>query len=126
MPLTPAGPAGLLPPAALVVLLTLGQMLLVPAARGLVPDLVDDRHLGLATGALSSVSGLAVLGGSAATGALLDAPAPVRWAALAAVPLTGAALALTLPEGADGKEGRESGQGVEVEASPTRSGGRTP
>ncbi|MFG3141437.1 MDR family MFS transporter [Streptomyces sp. NPDC048211] len=126
VPLTPAGPAGLLPPAALVVLLTLGQMLLVPAARGLVPDLVDDRHLGLATGALSSVSGLAVLGGSAATGALLDAPAPVRWAALAAVPLTGAALALTLPEGADGKEGRESGQGVEVEASPTRSGGRTP
>ncbi|MEU9095081.1 MFS transporter [Streptomyces sp. NPDC048428] len=126
VPLTPAGPAGLLPPAALVVLLTLGQMLLVPAARGLVPDLVDDRHLGLATGALSSVSGLAVLGGSAATGALLDAPAPVRWAALAAVPLTGAALALTLPMGADGKRRRGSRSGVDVEAPPTRSGGRTP
>lgn len=126
VPLTPAGPSGLLPPAALVVLLTLGQMLLVPAARGLVPDLVDDRHLGLATGALSSVSGLAVLGGSAATGALLDAPAPVRWAALAAVPLTGAALALTLPVGADGKQGRGDGDGVGVQTSPTRSGGRTP
>ncbi|WP_406453009.1 MFS transporter [Streptomyces sp. NBC_00876] len=126
VPLTPAGPAGLLPPAALVVLLTLGQMLLVPAARGLVPDLVDDRHLGLATGALSSVSGLAVLGGSAATGALLDAPAPVRWAALAAVPLAGAALALTLPVGAAGKQGRGSAVGVGIEASPTSSGGRTP
>lgn len=99
VPLTPGGPAGLLPGAALVVLLTLGQMLLVPAARGLVPDLVEDRQLGLATGALSSVSGLAVLGGSAATGALLDTPAPVRWAVLAMVPLTGAAVAFSLPAG---------------------------
>ncbi|MFH8438866.1 MFS transporter [Streptomyces sp. NPDC018007] len=104
VPLTPAGPGGLLPAAAFVVLLTLGQMLLVPAARGLVPDLVEDRRLGLATGALSSVSGFAVLGGSAATGALLDAPAPVRWAVLAAVPLAGAALAFTLPAGCGRKE----------------------
>ncbi|MFJ2437730.1 MFS transporter [Streptomyces anulatus] len=104
VPLTPAGPGGLLPGAVLVVLLTLGQMLLVPAARGLVPDLVGDRQLGLATGALSSVSGIAVLAGSAVTGALLDAPAPVRWAVLAAVPLAGAALAFTLPVGRGGKE----------------------
>lgn len=104
VPLTPDGPGALLPGAALVVLLTLGQMLLVPAARGLVPDLVEDRQLGLATGALSSVSGFAVLGGSAATGALLDAPAPLRWAVLAAVPLAGAALAFTLPAGRGGKE----------------------
>ncbi|WP_308405964.1 MFS transporter [Streptomyces sp. 43Y-GA-1] len=104
VPLTPAGPGGLLPGAALVVLLTLGQMLLVPAARGLVPDLVEDRHLGLATGALSSVSGVAVLAGSAATGALLEASAPVRWSALAAVPLAGALLAFTLPAGRGGKE----------------------
>lgn len=104
VPLTPAGPGGLLPGAALVVLLTLGQMLLVPAARGLVPDLVEDRQLGLATGALSSVSGIAVLAGSAATGALLDVPASVRWAVLAAVPLAGAALAFTLPVGRGGKE----------------------
>ncbi|MEW2067013.1 MFS transporter [Streptomyces sp. NPDC007346] len=106
VPLTPGGPGGLLPGAALVVLLTLGQMLLVPAARGIVPDLVDDRRLGLATGALSSVSGLAVLGGSAATGALLGAPAPVLWTALAAVPLAGAALAFTLPAGHGEKYGR--------------------
>ncbi|MEU4181145.1 MFS transporter [Streptomyces sp. NPDC026589] len=106
VPLTPAGPGGLLPGATLVVLLTLGQMLLVPAARGLVPDLVEDRQLGLATGALSSVSGIAVLAGSAATGALLDAPAPVRWAVLAAIPLTGAALAFTLPAGRGGKDRR--------------------
>ncbi|MFB8025369.1 MULTISPECIES: MFS transporter [unclassified Streptomyces] len=99
VPLAPDGPAGLLPAASLVVLLTLGQMLLVPAVRGLVPDLVDDARLGLATGALSSVSGLAVLGGSAATGTLLDTPGPVLWAVLAAVPLTGAALALTLAGG---------------------------
>lgn len=79
VPLAPGGPAGLLPGAALVVLLTIGQMLLVPAARGLVPDLVDDDRLGLATGALSSVSGLAVLAGSAATGTLLDTPGPVLW-----------------------------------------------
>ncbi|MFD8619024.1 MFS transporter [Streptomyces sp. NPDC059513] len=99
VPLTPGGAGGLLPGAVLVVLLTLGQMLLVPAARGIVPDLVDGRRLGLATGALSSVSGLAVLVGSAATGVLLDAPAPVLWAVLAAVPLAGAALAFTLPAG---------------------------
>ncbi|WP_328866024.1 MFS transporter [Streptomyces sp. NBC_00304] len=111
VPSAPGGPAGLLPAGAFVVLLTLGQMLLVPAARGLVPDLVDDRHLGLATGALSSVSGAAVLAGSAATGALLGAPAPVRWAVLAAVPLVGAALALTLPADAEG-EGKEAGQPV--------------
>ncbi|MEV6311619.1 MFS transporter [Streptomyces sp. NPDC051840] len=94
VPLAPGGPAGLLPAAVFVVLLTLGQMLLVPAVRGLVPDLVDDRRLGLATGALSSVSGLAVLVGSAATGTLLGAPDGVMWAVLAAVPLTGAVLAL--------------------------------
>ncbi|MFE5241094.1 MULTISPECIES: MFS transporter [unclassified Streptomyces] len=99
VPLAPGGPAGLLPGAVLVVLLTLGQMLLVPATRGLVPDLVDDRRLGLATGALSSVSGLAVLVGSAATGTLLDTPGPVLWTVLAAVPLAGAGVALTLPSG---------------------------
>ncbi|MEV7855459.1 MFS transporter [Streptomyces sp. NPDC088183] len=125
VPLTPGGPAGLLPGATLVVLLTLGQMLLVPAARGLVPELVDDRRLGLATGALSSVSGLAVLGGSAATGALLQAPGPVRWAVLAAVPLAGAALALCLPVGRNGKRERCDGVEVGVETPPIPPGGRT-
>lgn len=82
------GAAGLLPAAGLVVLLTLGQMLLVPAVRAWVPDLAEEGRPGLYTGALSSVSGLVVLAGSAATGSLLDAglPAAVPWLVLAALP----------------------------------------
>ncbi|MGW7515077.1 MFS transporter [Streptomyces sp. NPDC054796] len=89
------GPYGLLPAAGYVLLLTLGQMLAVPSARALVTEYVPDRHLGFAMGALSSFSGLVVLGGSAATGALLGSglgPA-TAWAALAAVPLLGAVAA---------------------------------
>ncbi|HZF88076.1 MFS transporter [Streptomyces sp.] len=82
------GTPGLLPAAGFVVLLTVGQMLVAPAARAWVPDLAEDGRLGLYTGALSSVSGLIVLLGSAATGTLLDAglPAAVPWLLLAAVP----------------------------------------
>lgn len=83
------GATGLLPAVALVVLLTLGQMLIAPVARAWVPDLAEPGRLGLYTGALSSVSGLIVLLGSAATGTLLDAglPAAVPWLALAVVPV---------------------------------------
>ncbi|MFF4587299.1 MDR family MFS transporter [Streptomyces sp. NPDC001388] len=83
------GTAGLLPAAGFVVLLTLGQMLVAPAARAWVPDLAEDGRLGLYTGALSSVSGLIVLLGSAATGTLLDTglPPAVPWLLLAAVPV---------------------------------------
>ncbi|MFF7655277.1 MDR family MFS transporter [Streptomyces sp. NPDC007983] len=83
-----SGAVGLLPAAAFVVLLTLGQMLVVPAARAWVPDLAEEGRLGLYTGALSSVSGLIVLIGSSATGSLLDLglPAAVPWLVLAAVP----------------------------------------
>ncbi|MBR8638888.1 MFS transporter [Streptomyces tuirus] len=83
------GLAGLLPAAGYVVLLTLGQMLVVPAARAWVPDLAEEGRIGLYTGALSSVSGVIVLVGSSATGSLLDAglPAAVPWLALAAVPV---------------------------------------
>lgn len=83
-----SGTAGLVPAAGFVVLLTVGQMLVAPAARAWVPDLAEDGRLGLYTGALSSVSGLIVLVGSAATGSLLDAglPSAVPWLALAAVP----------------------------------------
>ncbi|MET7488940.1 MFS transporter [Streptomyces sp. NPDC005538] len=92
------GTTGLLPATALVVLLTLGQMLIAPVARAWLPDLAEPGRLGLYTGALSSVSGLIVLLGSAATGTLLDPglPAPVPWLAPAAVPL--AAMA-ALPRG---------------------------
>ncbi|MGA5895671.1 MDR family MFS transporter [Streptomyces venetus] len=88
------GVAGLLPAAGFVVLLTVGQMLVVPAARAWVPDLAEEGRIGLCTGALSSVSGLIVLAGSAATGFLLDLglPAAVPWLVLAAV----TALAVTL------------------------------
>lgn len=82
------GTAGLLPAACFVLLLTLGQMLVVPATRAWVTDLAEEGRLGLYTGALSSVSGLVVLLGSAATGTLLDAglPPAVPWLLLAAVP----------------------------------------
>ncbi|MEU1668694.1 MFS transporter [Streptomyces sparsogenes] len=88
------GGAALLPSAALVVLLTLGQMLLAPAARAWVPDLADEGRLGLYTGALSSVSGLVVLAGSALTGSLLEAglPAAVPWLVLTALPAAAVAL----------------------------------
>lgn len=88
------GTAGLLPAAAFVVLLTVGQMLVAPAARAWVPDLTRDGRLGLYTGAMSSVSGLIVLAGSAATGSLLDTglPPAAPWLALAAIPLLAVAL----------------------------------
>ncbi|MFF4501554.1 MDR family MFS transporter [Streptomyces sp. NPDC001401] len=82
------GTTGLLPAAGFVTLLTLGQMLVAPVARAWVPDLAEEGRLGLYTGALSSVSGLVVLVGSAATGTLLDMglPVAVPWLVLAAVP----------------------------------------
>jgi MFS family permease len=94
------GIAGLLPAAGYIVLLTLGQMLVVPAARAWVPDLAEEGRLGLYTGALSSVSGLIVLVGSSATGSLLDLglPAAVPWLVLAAVPALAVALLPRHPE----------------------------
>ncbi|MEW2044816.1 MFS transporter [Streptomyces sp. NPDC005476] len=88
LPAGRTGTAGLLPAAGFVVLLTSGQMLVAPAARAWVPDLTEEGRLGLYTGALSSISGLIVLLGSAATGTLLDAglPPAVPWLLLAAVP----------------------------------------
>ncbi|MER5195538.1 MDR family MFS transporter [Streptomyces sp. NPDC002755] len=109
LPAGRTGTAGLLPAAGFVLLLTLGQMLVVPAARAWVPDLAAEGRLGLYTGALSSVSGLIVLLGSAATGALLDAglPPAVPWLLLAAVP----AAAVALLPAADARAGeRERGR----------------
>ncbi|MDN3025284.1 MFS transporter [Streptomyces sp. S.PB5] len=87
-------PAGLLPAAGFVVLLTFGQMLVAPVARAWVPDLAEEGRLGLYTGALSSVSGLVVLAGSSLTGTLLDSglPAAVPWLVLAVVPVAAIAL----------------------------------
>ncbi len=83
---------GLVPSAVFVTALTLGQVLIVPTVRAWIPDLVEDRHLGLFTGALSSLSGLVVLLGSVPAGALLDLGGPLPWLLLALVPLAGAAL----------------------------------
>lgn len=95
------GAAGLLPATGYVLLLTLGQMLIVPATRAWVPDLTEDGRLGLYTGALSSVSGLIVLIGSSAGGCLLDLglPPAVPWLVLAALPVLAVAL---LPHRAEG------------------------
>jgi MFS family permease len=105
------GAVGLLPAAGYVVLLTLGQMLVVPAARAWVPDLAEDGRLGLYTGALSSVSGLIVLVGSSATGSLLDLGLPdaVPWLVLAAVPALAVALLPRRP-GQAGQPGQAAEQ----------------
>ncbi|GAA3933629.1 MFS transporter [Streptomyces gulbargensis] len=71
----------------LTVLLTLGQMLILPATRALLPDLVPAAHLGLATGALSSLAGLTVLAASPPTATLLTLPGPTPWLLLAALPV---------------------------------------
>jgi MFS family permease len=98
-PLQWTGVVGLLPASAMVVLLTFGQMLIVPAARAWVPDLAEDGRLGLYTGALSSIAGLTVLAGSALTGFLLDGPPSLAWLVLAALPAAAAAiLPRTRPE----------------------------
>ncbi|MEU9984201.1 MFS transporter [Streptomyces sp. NPDC050856] len=91
--LRPAG--GLWASLAFVVLLTLGQMLVVPATRAWLPDLAGERRLGLYTGALSSLSGLVVLAGGAPAGALVEAGGVWSWPVLAAVPLAGLALVPT-------------------------------
>ncbi|MFP3990485.1 MFS transporter [Streptomyces sp. E11-3] len=105
--LLPVG--GLVPALAFVVLLTVGQMLVVPAARAWLPDLVPDHRLGLCTGALSSVSGAVVLLGGAPSGALLARGGVLPWMALAAVPLAGL-LMVRGRRGADG--GSETGSQV--------------
>ncbi|MER5311765.1 MFS transporter [Streptomyces sp. NPDC002773] len=80
------------------VLLTFGQMLVLPATRALLPDLVDERALGLSTGALSSLAGLVVLATAAPAGALLDHPGPAPWLVLATTPLLGLALVPGRPD----------------------------
>nr|WP_254705684.1 MFS transporter [Streptomyces vilmorinianum] len=105
---------GLWPALCFTVLLTLGQMLVVPAARAFLPDLVDAERLGLFTGALSSLSGLVVLAAAAPAGALLEYEGPVPWLVLGAVPLLGL---LLVPRGGL----RSGGPSVRQSVSPSRS-----
>jgi len=97
----PAGEewARLLPAAGWVTLLTVGQMLLVPAAKAVVPFFAHPRMLGAYYGLLGSAGGVAVLLGSLGAGSLFElARTPsslawLPWTVLMVVPL-GSALAM--------------------------------
>lgn len=67
-----AGWLRLLPSACFVTLLTLGQMLLVPSAKDLIPLFAEESTLGAHYGALATAGGCAVLAGNLLLGHLLD------------------------------------------------------
>ncbi|EMR6904661.1 TPA: MDR family MFS transporter [Serratia marcescens] len=87
----------LMPSACLVTLLTLGQMLLVPSAKDLLPWFADESTLGAHYGALATAGGFAVLAGNLLFGPLLDlalvpsTQAIYPWLLLALLPLCSAA-----------------------------------
>ncbi|MGK9175393.1 MFS transporter [Yokenella regensburgei] len=86
----------LLPAASFVTLLTLGQMLLVPAAKDLVPSFATPSTLGAHYGALATAGGIAVLAGNLLLGDMLDnaltpsTKAMLPWLQLALFPLLSA------------------------------------
>ncbi|WP_313478560.1 MDR family MFS transporter [Atlantibacter hermannii] len=86
----------LLPAACFVTLLTLGQMLLVPAAKDLIPPFAEHDTLGAHYGALSTAGGCAVLAGNILFGDRLDlalipsAQAAYPWLQLAVFPFLSA------------------------------------
>ncbi|MDU1951270.1 MULTISPECIES: MDR family MFS transporter [Atlantibacter] len=86
----------LLPAACFVTLLTLGQMLLVPAAKDLIPRFAEHDTLGAHYGALSTAGGCAVLVGNILFGDRLDlalvpsAQAAYPWLQLAVFPFLSA------------------------------------
>lgn len=92
----PAGWTRLLPAISFVSLLTLGQMLLVPAAKDMVPWFADDATLGAHYGALATAGGFAVLAGNLLFGSQLDraltpsVEAIYPWLQLAIFPLCSA------------------------------------
>lgn len=93
------GVAGLLPAAAFVLLLALGQMIVIPVSRNLVPRIASERRLGSYYGLLASIGGLGVLVGSVITGALVDLMPSTGWGSAApwgtvAVALVAGALVL--------------------------------
>jgi MFS family permease len=62
----------LLPAACFVTLLTMGQMLLVPSAKDLIPQFAAPSMLGAHYGALATAGGIAVLAGNFLLGSQLD------------------------------------------------------
>lgn len=97
----PEGWLRLLPSVCFVTLLTLGQMLLVPSAKDLVPRFAEESTLGAHYGALATAGGIAVLAGNLLFGSLLDralvpsTQAMLPWLLLALFPLC-SALALNV------------------------------
>ncbi|BBR14834.1 MFS transporter [Klebsiella quasipneumoniae] len=91
-----AGWLRLLPSACFVTLLTLGQMLLAPSAKDLIPLFAEESTLGAHYGALATAGGGAVLAGNLLLGHLLDqalTPSPQAvypWLLLALFPLCSA------------------------------------
>ncbi|MEH0887745.1 MFS transporter [Enterobacter sp. UNJFSC 003] len=92
----PQGWLRLMPSVCLVTLLTLGQMLLVPSAKDLIPHFAEESTLGAHYGALATAGGIAVLAGNLAFGSLLDralvpsTQAIYPWLLLAVFPLCSA------------------------------------
>jgi MFS family permease len=86
----------LLPSVLFVTLLTLGQMLLVPSAKDLIPRFAEESTLGAHYGALATAGGIAVLAGNLLFGSLLDralvpsTQAIYPWLLLALFPLCSA------------------------------------
>lgn len=86
----------LLPAACFVTLLTFGQMLLVPAAKDIIPWFASESTLGAHYGALATAGGCAVLAGNLLLGSQLDyalTPSPQAvypWLQLACFPLCSA------------------------------------
>lgn len=86
------GLPGLIPAAAFVLLLALGQMIVLPVSRDLVPRIAAERRLGSYYGLLASIGGLGVLIGSVITGVLVDLMPSTGWGS--AAPWCAVALAL--------------------------------
>ena len=90
------GPAMVPATAAFVALLTLGQMLLLPASRDAVARLAGGRLLGTHYGVVGTAGGIAVLLTSAAVGRAFDtssrglAPTSLPWVLMAAVSVASA------------------------------------
>ena len=80
-PLQLNGAVGLLPAAVFVLLLALGQMIAMPQARDLVPQLAAEQRLGSYYGFMASLGGIGVLVGSVALGAVIDAAPDTGWGA---------------------------------------------
>ncbi|MGY5958009.1 MFS transporter [Kosakonia sp. BK9b] len=80
----------------MITLLTLGQMLIVPVGKDLVPYFANNQNLGAHYGALSSMGGVTVLAGNFLLGGQLDnalTPSPqasIAWLWLALLPLLSA------------------------------------